>query len=88
MIIDMILDRRDDENAGIFQYNARRFYDCMCNYGTIWDIGNAIARAMDSGKEVDVRQKLCQYLDDYGYEHIPKLKDFIHSHKWLVDDES
>ena len=86
MIIDMILDRRDYEEAGIFQYNARRFYDCMMNYGEIWDIGYVIANAMDCGEEPDVREKICEYIDDYGYAHIPNLKEWVNKKNWLVND--
>lgn len=86
MIIDMILDRRDYEEAGIFQYRAKSFYDMMMAYGEDLEIGQDIARAMDCGEEPDVREKICEYIDDYGYAHIPNLKEWVNKKNWLVND--
>ena len=86
MIIDMILDRKDYEEDGILQYNAKHFYDMMMAYGEDLEIGQDIARAMDFGEEPDVREKLCEYIDDYGYSHIPDIKEYINTHKWLEND--
>lgn len=62
MIIDRILDRRDGDT-----YNPKQLYnDCM-GYG---EIGHGIARAMDSGTELDVKIELIKYvlLNDYYHE--------------------
>ena len=86
MIIDMILDRKDYEEDGILQYNAKHFYDMMMAYGEDLEIGQDIARAMDFGEEPDVREKLCKYIDDYGYSHIKDIKEYINNNKWLEND--
>ena len=86
MIIDMILDRKDYEEAGIFQYKAKRFYDMMMAYGEDLEIGQDIARAMDYGEEQDVKKELIRYLDEYSYSHIPNLKEWVNKKNWLVND--
>ena len=48
MIIDYILDRRDAEKYGDFEYNAHDFYYGIFGYGRI---GDGITRAMDGGTE-------------------------------------
>lgn len=73
MIIDLILERKDGE-----PYNPEQFYRDVSEYG---DIGWDIARALDAGTENQVKQALCQYIDNQGYsEHI---KDFVNSANWL-----
>lgn len=82
MIIDLILDRKDDEADGIFSYNPHQFYrECM-EYSAIFDgIGDGITRAMDFGTEDDVRAALCEYITLNGYN--PRLYDYIKSRKWI-----
>lgn len=73
MIIDLILNRKDEA-----LYSPEQFYKDVFNYGEIgWDI----TRALDAGTENQVKQALCQYIDNQGYsEHI---KDFVNSVNWL-----
>ena len=81
MIIDVILDRRDDMKRGIDDYNARRFYtDCMW-YG---NVGDGITRAMDCGTEHDVKRELIRYIIDNNYSL--DVIDFILS-VWWIDRE-
>lgn len=78
MIIDLILDRRDAEEFGEFEYNARDFYFDLLGYGRI---GDAITRAMDAGTEDDVRDALCAYV--IRNEYNPMICDYIRARVWL-----
>lgn len=73
MIIDLILNRKD----GVL-YSPEQFYRDVLDYGEIgWDI----TYALDTGTENQVKQVLCQYIDNQGYsEHI---KDYVNSVNWL-----
>lgn len=86
MIIDLILDRKDNLQEGIKSYNAHDFYmDCM-DYNSIFNgIANGITRAMDGGTETDVKRELCKYITNNGYN--PSICDFIKSVSWLDSDE-
>ena len=56
MIIDLILDRKDNLQDGIKSYNAHDFYtDCMSYNGIFNGIADGITRAMDGGTEADVK---------------------------------
>ena len=77
MIIDLILDRRDAEKYGDFEYNARAFYFGVMGYG---EIGHEITRAMDGGTESDTKRALCDYIDNNEYN--PKIKDYIKARVW------
>lgn len=77
MIIDLILDRKDG-----YRYNPREFYDEVIKYGETWpDIAFPIASAMDSGIEQDVKNELCRYVIEYGYNS--KICEYINSVEWL-----
>lgn len=79
MIVDLILDRKDNEQFdGVDTYKAHDFYISCMGYGSIAD---KITRAMDYGTEEDVRKALCRYIDDNEYNE--KIKDYINSHDWL-----
>ena len=83
MIIDKILDRKDDiEIYNFDSYNAHDFYfDCL-GYSQVFDQAfDYITIAMDYGTEEDVKKALCKYIDDNDYN--PKIKDFIKSVEWL-----
>ena len=83
MIIDLILDRKDDIEGGYDDtYNAHDFYiDCM-EYSGIFDgIADGITRAMDEGTEEDIKNELCSYILKCGYN--PQICDFVNSVKWL-----
>lgn len=77
MIIDLILDRKDG-----CKYNAREFYFEIMEYASTFpELANPITQAMDSGTEQDVKNELCKYVLDCGYN--PKICDYINSVKWL-----
>ena len=81
MIIDLILDRKDNEQFNCFGYDPKEFYnDCM-QYDSIFGVGSKITMAMDYGDEHDVKKALCDYIDDNGYN--PDIKNFINAHQWL-----
>lgn len=78
MIIDLILDRRDNEKYNDFNYNAHDFYFGVLSYGKV---GDEITRAMDYSTENDVKKALCKYIDNNGYN--PLIKDYIQERVWL-----
>ena len=81
MIIDRILDRKDNEELdGFDSYNAHDFYFDVLAYGKI---GDDITYCMDTGDETDVRLALCRYILRNGYN--PDLCTYVHSKKWLVN---
>ncbi len=81
MIIDRILDRKDDIEAGIMDYRPKQFYlDCL-KYGRV---GDGITMAMDYGEEDDVKRALCEYVIDNEYN--PEICDFVKSVNWLEAD--
>lgn len=73
MIIDLILDRKDGQ-----PYNARAFYNYASNDG---EVGAAIADALDSGENEDVRRQLCAYIVEQEYN--VDICDYINSVDWL-----
>ena len=93
MIIDLILDRKDDDallaqgythkrySDGALvplEFNAAGFYRDVMRYG---DIGRDITAAMDYGENSDVQKALCDYID--GNEYNPAIKDYICSVNWI-----
>lgn len=78
MIIDLILDRKDNENEKIFNYTPEQFYRDVFDYG---EIGFNITRAMDEGTEHDVKKALCQYILDNNYS--THVINYINSVNWL-----
>ncbi len=79
MIIDLILDRKDNEQFdGVDTYKAHDFYFSCMRYGSIAD---KITRAMDEGTEEEVKTALCEYVSEQGYN--PEIKDYINSKKWI-----
>lgn len=80
MIIDLILDRKDNEEAfGEDLYSSLDFYYEIMNYEAI--ISGDISRAMDYGTEADVKKALCDYIDQNDYN--PEIKKYIRSKEWL-----
>ena len=73
MVIDKILDRKEGE-----AYTSRGFYTEMTQYGLR---GRAIAGAMDSGTEQDVKRELCDYLRRGDYP--TSLIIYVCSVNWL-----
>ena len=79
MIIDLILDRKDNEEyCNRDYYKANDFYTEVMCYG---EIGYDIARAMDYGTNEDVRQALCKYI--YDNEYNPSICYYINKKQWL-----
>jgi hypothetical protein len=82
MIIDLILDRKDDEQEGYDFYNAHDFYMGCMGYNKVFShIADGITEAMDYGENEDVQRALCKYIDENNYN--PAIKDFINSVNWL-----
>ncbi len=84
MIVDKILERKNAEEHGEFNYNPHDFF-WYCNE---WegDLPEAldIVRAMDELEEPDVKDALCLYI--IHQEYSLDIIDFIMSHKWLTKD--
>jgi hypothetical protein len=79
MIVDRILDRKDNEEFdGYDSYNAEKFYFDVLHYGKV---GEEITLAMDYGTEKDVTEALCRYIIRHDYNLI--ICDYICSKKWL-----
>lgn len=78
MLIDMILDRKDEACA----YDPHEFYTNIMIYGSEFpDIMHPIARAMDCGSETDVKLELVRYIIEQEYN--PDIAAFICSVDWL-----
>ncbi len=79
MIIDLILDRRDNEKYHeIDIYKPHDFYcEVMC-YG---EIGNNIIGSMDYGNNSDVQNALCDYINNNEYN--PNICDYIKAKQWI-----
>lgn len=78
MIIDLILDRKDDESS----YNPHDFYVGVMRYiNATPKSATAITLAMDGGTNADVQNALCEYIDWNGYN--PHLKSYIRSKEWI-----
>lgn len=70
MIIDLILDRKDNEQFdGVDTYKAHDFYFSCMRYGSIAD---KITRAMDEGTEEEVKPPCVNTFQSKAI--IPKLK--------------
>ena len=83
MIIDLILDRKEGEEAGE-EYDAREFYSDISEWvGLDPTFAGDISAAMDYGTNEDVRAALCRYIDAGRYN--PALKDWINSREWVKD---
>lgn len=82
MIIDLILDRKDNEKAtGCDTYDARDFYREVMEYEDIFEMPRDISQAMDYGTENDVKKALCGYIDKNDYN--PEIKKYINSKMWI-----
>lgn len=79
MVIDLILDRKDNLEVGIHNYNVHDFYFDVMTYEN-----NGISRAMDYGTEEDVKTALKAYIDNGEYN--PEIKNFIDSVSWLENE--
>ena len=78
MIIDLILDRKDNEQA----YNPKSFYNSVMNYYNAFpEIVEPIANALDSGEEEDVKRVLRNYIKAQGYNL--EICSYINSQEWI-----
>lgn len=76
MVVDAILDRR----AGVeWDFSCLKY---MYDTAVFFDFTD-LARAIDSGEEVDVKRELGRYIDRGGYN--PEIKNYIQSVEWLVE---
>lgn len=83
MIVDLILDRKDNETAfGKDLYSATDFEKDVSEYESEFNIGDTISRAIRKGDEIATKQALCRYIDNMDYN--PKIKDYINSKKWVA----
>lgn len=82
MIIDIILDRRDEEKRGI-PYNPARFYREIFDYigGCGSEYAKKITASMDYGTEEDVKRALIEYV--YENRYAEKVNRYIISRNWL-----
>lgn len=82
MIIDLILDRRENEKDGIYNYSAETFYrECM-EYNTIFEgIANKITYAMDYLENTDVQKAICTYITENEYDS--RICDYINNVQWI-----
>ena len=80
MIIDEILDRRDEEESGekVEWTEARLRY--MYDEAMVFHF-DYLSRAIDGGKEADIKRALCRYIDENGYR--PEIKEYVNSVEWL-----
>ena len=80
MIIDEILDRRDEDESGVkaewTEESLRYVYDEAMEFHFDY-----LSRAIDGGTEADIRQALCRYIDENGYS--PEIKEYVNSVRWL-----
>ena len=98
MIIDLILDRKADDELRAqgythrqkwdgtieqIQYRANTFYRNVFSYSYLTDHAEHITRAMDAGTEDDVRRELCRYITENEYN--PEICRYINNRKWLID---
>ena len=86
MIIDLILDRRDNIRDGYGDsYDAREFYTDCREYAQCYedDTQWKIVQALDLGTNENVQDMLCTYVDEGIY--YPQIKEFIRSMDWLGD---
>ena len=92
MVVDLILNRKDDDelirqgythikytNGDLrpLAYNPHAFYMNCMGYEA-----HEITKAMDYGWEKNVQDALCDYILTCGYN--PEICDYIRSRKWLV----
>ena len=74
MIIDLILDRKDNK-----EYNSKKFYNNVMQYGKI---GWNISEALDNGNEDDIKKALCEYIINNEYNI--NICKYINSINWLI----
>lgn len=79
MIIDLILNRYDSD-----PYNAKSFYSDILEYESLFDMSHDISIALDYGKNEDVQNAICEYIDRNGYN--PNIKCFVNAVNWIEND--
>lgn len=80
MLIDAILDRRDDRNEGIYNYNPEvlRVHQRLRNR-ILRPCGSRNGRRHGA----DVKKALCDYIDT---EYPAYIKEFVNSVDWITSD--
>lgn len=84
MIIDYILDRKYDEDNGIYDFDARDFYNYVSEEENIFNFTPSIAHLLDTGTNEQVQKRLCEYIDNGEYN--PAIKDYVNSKNWIMND--
>ena len=81
MIVDVILGRRFDDQHGFKDayFDENRMKDILW-YADYFEFGYII-KAVKSGIESKVKNALCRYIREGGYN--PEINKYIRSVKWL-----
>ena len=74
MLIDKILDRRDD----LEKYNPKELYNYCVKSG---DMYGEIADLLDSGENRDIQKALCIYIIEQEYR--TSICEYINSVNWV-----
>lgn len=77
MIIDAILDRRDGDPWD------REAWEYVREEAEIFEFAELV-RALDGGRNADMRRELCAYVDRGGYN--PAIKEYVNSVDWTVNN--
>ena len=77
MIIDLILDKRDDNDNEPLTERAIKYLLDECDIFGFTEI----RRAVYSRNERAIKTALCEYIDNNEYN--PDLKDFINNTTWF-----
>lgn len=87
MLIDCILDRRDEVREGYDTYNPREFYYDVVDYANMFEGDETqqfVVYAMDELEEEDVKRALCNYITRNHYNK--EICDFINEVNWLGEE--
>ncbi|MBO6031679.1 MAG: hypothetical protein J6Q22_09420 [Prevotella sp.] len=84
MIIDMILDRMDDEKEGVlssYDYDPEEAKSDFLDYADVFGFGY-IKEAVESGDEEKTKTALVRYVaEEYGGD--AGIKEYVRSVDWL-----
>jgi hypothetical protein len=76
MLIDAILDRKDDEEErdDFFSYDRDKLIDYLDGWY------DDVANALKLGDQKKIKMELCSYIDTNEYN--PTIKDYINARYW------
>jgi hypothetical protein len=76
MLIDAILDRKDDEEErdDFFSYDRDKLIDYLDGWY------DDVANALKLGDQKKIKMELCSYIDTNEYN--PAIKDYINARYW------